>query len=57
MSQHQDAGQNIENMAKFKYLWTKVTSKNWIHKQIKNILNSWNVCYHLIQKLFLPSPM
>jgi hypothetical protein len=33
----------------FKYLGTTITNQNFIHKKIKTIIYSGNVCYHLIQ--------
>jgi len=63
MSRHPNSGQNhnirtanesLENVAKFKYLGTILTNQNDIPDEIKNRLNSGNVCYHSVQNL-LPS--
>jgi hypothetical protein len=57
---HQNVGQNhvikignrfFENVTQFRYLGTRVTSKNLIQEEIKRRLNSSNACYHPIQKL------
>jgi hypothetical protein len=61
LSRHQNAGQNhdtkianicFENVAQFRYLGTTITNQNLIQEKIKRRLNSGNVCYHSIQKLF-----
>jgi hypothetical protein len=38
-------------MAKFKYLGTALTNQNDIYDEIKNTLNSGNVCYYSVQNL------
>jgi hypothetical protein len=57
MSHHQNSGQNqnirianelFENVAKFKYLGTTLTSQNDIHDEIKTRLNSGNACYYSV---------
>jgi hypothetical protein len=56
MSRHSNSGQNqnirianesFENVAKFKYLGTKLTYQNDIHDEIKSRLN----CYYSIQNV------
>jgi hypothetical protein len=60
MSRHANSGQNqnirianesFEKVTKFKYLGTTLTSRNDIHDEIKNRLNSGNVCYYSVQNL------
>jgi hypothetical protein len=55
MSHHSNSGQNqnirivnesFENVAKFKYLGTKLTYQNDIYDEIKSRLISGNACYH-----------
>jgi hypothetical protein len=57
VSRHHNAGQNYHlltanksfgNVAEFKYLGTTVS----IHEEMKSTLNSWNACYHSIQRFF-----
>jgi hypothetical protein len=60
MSHHQKSGQNqnirigdesFENVAKFKYLGTTLTTQNDIHDEIKSRLNSGDACYYSVQNL------
>jgi hypothetical protein len=60
LSRHQNAGRNydikianrcFENVAKFRYLGMRVTTKNLILEEIKRRLNSGNTCYHSVQNL------
>jgi hypothetical protein len=60
MSHHPNSGQNqsirianesFENVAKFKYLGTTLTSQNDIHDEIKSRLNSENACYYSVQNI------
>jgi hypothetical protein len=62
MSRHSNSGQNqnirianesFENVAKFKYLGTKLTNQNDIYYEIKSKLNSGNACYYSVQNLFV----
>jgi hypothetical protein len=45
------ASESFENVAKFKYLGTKLTNKNDIYDEIKSRLNSGNACYLSVQNL------
>jgi hypothetical protein len=38
-------------VAKFKYLWTKLTNQNDVHDEIKSRLNLGNACYYSVQNL------
>jgi hypothetical protein len=60
MSCHPNSGQNqsirisnesFENLAKFRYLGTTLTSKKDIYDESKNRLNSGNICYYSFQNL------
>jgi hypothetical protein len=52
VSYHRNSGQNhnlmiadksLKNVAKFKHLGVTVTYQDYMHEQIKSIVNSWNV--------------
>jgi hypothetical protein len=60
MSRHPNSGQNqnirtanesFENVAKFKYMGTTLTTQKDIHDEIKTRLNSGKACYYSVQNL------
>jgi hypothetical protein len=64
VSQDQNAGLNpdikianrsFENVSEFKYLRMTVTNQNLIEEEIERKLDSGNVCYLSVQKLFSSS--
>jgi hypothetical protein len=51
VAEHKIAIRTFEDVAKFKYLGTTLTDKNYIHEEIKSRLNSGNACYHSVQSI------
>jgi hypothetical protein len=45
------ANRSVEDVAKFKYLGTTLTDKNFMQEEIKSRINSGNACYHSVQSL------
>jgi hypothetical protein len=61
LSRHQNVGENhdlkisnrgFENVAQFRYLGMTITNQHLIQEEIKRRLNSFNACYHSVQKRF-----
>jgi hypothetical protein len=60
MTHHQNAEKNhnvkiadrsLENVAKFKYLGTRVINQNLVHGEIKSRLNYGNISYYSVQNI------
>jgi len=43
---------SLKNLAKVKYIRTRIAYQNYIHKEIMSRLNLGDACYHSVQGLF-----
>jgi hypothetical protein len=50
------ASRSFEDVAKFRYLGTTLSDRNYMHEEIKSRLNSGNACYRSVHSL-LSSPL